>query len=187
MAKAAIFTTGLMADLSQTGLAMATMNNVAKKALYIACDEFFRDPQGFQLRFSPRAYTELGLSTRAPATIRRKMKVFGGRDLPNVSARGPRDKKKDEPHLRDLLKVRGTGYNINVSAKMSLAVAKITLPGARKQNQYGYKWEKYGRELFTLNGAQQWQAKIIMMRAVEIFRKEIFEEFARKNQVVWSA
>jgi hypothetical protein len=182
MAKAAIFTTGLMADLSQSGLAMATMNNVAKKALYIACDEFFRDPQGFQLRFSPRAYSELGLSTRAPATIRRKMKVFGGRDLPNVSPLA-----KGSAHLRDLLKVRGTGYAINVTAKGSVASAKITLPGARKQNQYGYKWEKYGRELFTLSGAQQWQAKMIMMRAVEIFRKEIFEEFARKNQVVWSA
>ena len=182
MAKATIATTGLLADLSQSGLAMKTINNVAKKALYIAIDEFFRDPQGFQLRFSPRAYTELGLSPRAPATIRRKMKVFGGRDLPNVSPMA-----KGSAHLRDLLKVRGTGYAINVTAKGSIAAAQVTLPGARKQNQYGYKWEKYGRELFTLSGAQQWQAKMIMMRAVEIFRKGIFEEFARKNQVVWSA
>jgi hypothetical protein len=182
MAKASIATTGLLADLSQSGLAMKTINDVAKKALYIAIDEFFRDPQGFQLRFSPRAYTELGLGPRAPATVRRKMKVFGGRDLPNVSPM-----RKGSAHLRELLKVRGAGYNIKVTAKGSIAAAQVTLPGARKQNQYGYKWEKYGKELFTLSGAQQWQANMIMMRAVEIFRKEIFEEFARKNQVVWSA
>lgn len=179
---ASMTSTGIMADLQSSGLAQATINRVAKMAIYLAADEFFQDPQGFQLRFSPRAYSELGLSQRAPATIRRKEKVFGGRNLPNVSPR-----KKGGSHLRELLKVRGTGYNIKSTAKMGLAEITIALPGARKQNQYGYKWEKYGRELFTLTGAQGWQAQRIIKRALEIFKEEIWKEFNKKSPVLWSA
>lgn len=173
--------TGIMAELQRSGLAQKLINRLAKNCLYLAADEFFQDPQGFQLRFSPRAYNELGLSIRASSTIKRKMKFFG-RDLPNVSPR-----KKGEPHLRDLLKVRGTGYNLKESSTAGAARIKITLPGARKQNQYGYKWQKYGEELFTLRGAQQWQAKIILSRALELFRQQVFEEFNRKTPVYWSA
>jgi hypothetical protein len=174
--------TGIMAELQASGLAQKTINDTAKMALYLAADEFFQDPQGFQLRFSPRAYTELGLSQRAPGTIRRKMKVFGGRDLPNVSPR-----RKGSAHLREILKVRGTGYNIKTIAKQGIAEITVTLPGARKQNQYGYKWEKYGKELFTLTGAQTWQAQQIMKRALEIFKEQIWQEFNKKTPVYWSA
>jgi hypothetical protein len=171
-----------MAELQHSGLAQKTINNLAKYCLYLAADEFFQDPQGFQLRFSPRAYSELGLSLRAPSTIKRKMKVFGGRDLPNVSPR-----KKAFTHLRDLLKVRGTGYNLRESATGGVARIKMTLPGARKQNQYGYKWQKYGEELFTLKGAQAWQARLILKRSMELFRQQIFEEFNKTTPVHWSA
>lgn len=179
---ASMISTGIMADLQASGLAQRTINNVAKMALYLAADEFFKDPQGFQLRFSPRAYSELGLSQRAASTTRRKMKVFGGRDLPNVSPR-----RKGEAHLREMLKVRGTGYNIKTVAKQGIAEIAVTLPGARKQNQFGYKWEKYGKELFTLSGAQGWQAQRIMKRALEIFKEEIWKEFNKKSPVHWSA
>ncbi len=172
---------GILADLQESGLALRKINKVAQYALYIACDEFFKNPQGFGLRFSPRAYSELGLSPRSSWYVKRKLKVFG-RDLPNVSPA-----RKGANHLREILKVRGSGYNLKTTAKQSVASVKITLPGARKQNQYGKNWEEYGRELLTLTGKQAWQGQIIMKRALEIFRQEIWEEFNRKNPVYWSA
>lgn len=180
--------TGVMADLQASGISQAKINKAARTALYIAADEFFQDPQGFQLRFSPRAYDVLGLSKRSGYTSRFKIKIYGGRDLPNVSARGPNNKHKGDPHLRDLLKVRGTGYNLTTTAKQGVASIKMSLPGARKQNQYGQRWsEPYGRELFNMKGAQQWQTDKIMKRAFEIFQGMIWEEFNRTTPVFWGA
>lgn len=119
---------------------------------------------GLGLRFSPRAYDVLGLTRRSDMYIKRKHKIFG-RDLPYVSP-----SKRGHVHMRDLLKFRGTGWQVRPTKRGDVVTTKMTFPGLRRLNHIRAPFGQiYRDEFLQLRGRAKHQFNAIVARANEIF------------------
>jgi hypothetical protein len=90
---------------------------------------------------------------------------------------GPRSKgQRGIPHMKDMLKVMGTGYNIGTSATQYSVKIKLTLPGARKMNQGKNRYyHDYASQLIGWEAGARWQAVKIMQVAVAGIEKQIIQ------------
>lgn len=168
--------TGFFAWAKDLNLAVGQINELARANLYVQVDRFMKDRNGFSIRFSQSAYETLRLTHRCPSTVKAKMMRFG-RDLPYVST-------KKAPlggmHLRDLLKIPGTGYNITTTSAKQVARMTLTLPGAKKLNQLSPNGkhpcpnaDAYRRELIGFYAGARWQATTILTKALDQFKAEL--------------
>jgi hypothetical protein len=129
---------------------------------------------GIGLRFSPRGWDALGLTHRGAKYEARKAKKMGGRNLPYVSP-------NNGPHMRDLLKVRGAGYNVasgRDAAGPGGVRTTLTLPGARGTLNRIAKAQGaiYRREFLQLQERARHQGTAILNEAVKLFMSKLLAE-----------
>lgn len=128
---------------------------------------------GLGMRFSERAYDVLGLSKRSEKYTKRKRRMFG-RDLPYVSP-----SKRGHIHLRDLMRFRGTGWQVRPAGRGRVVSTRLTLPGLRQLNQIRAPYGKvYRDEFLQLGGRARHQFEAIRARAHQLFFERLQAEIA---------
>lgn len=129
---------------------------------------------GLYMRFSERAYDVLGLTKRGDAYTRRKRRFFG-RDLPYRSP-----SRKGQIQMKDLLRFRGTGWQIRPAGRRTVVATKLTLPGLRQLNQIRAPFgQQYRNEFLQLGTRARHQFTAIRDRAHQIFFELLTAEIER--------
>jgi hypothetical protein len=149
------------------------MNKICRVEMYNSVKMYMvdRSDDGFQLRFTNKGFSMLGLYQRSSAYQARQERQYGQ----TIPFFGPRSKgQKGMPHMRDILKVEGTGYNIRTTSTAESIKVKLTLPGARKLNQGKTRnYHDYASQLIGWNATAKWQAFKVMKRAVDGIEQQI--------------
>ncbi len=170
-----IVLSGWFKAVDEGRLSRGTMNKICRVEMYNAVKSYMTDQSndGFQLRFKNAGFSMLWLYQRSSDYQKRQLSQYK-QTLPFF---GPRSKnQKGIPHMRDLLKVMGTGYNITPTATQYSIKIKLTLPGARKMNQgKGRYYHDYASQLIGWEAGARWQAVKIMQVAVAGIEKQIIQ------------
>lgn len=170
-----ITTSGWFKAVEDGRLARGKVNTIFRVAMYNATKDYMADnsSDGFGVRFKHEGFSLLGLYERSSAYQARQNRQYRN-TLPFF---GPRSKgQTGMPHMRDLLKVVGSGYNITPTATQYSIKIKLTLPGARKMNQGKNKYYRdYQSQLLGWDAGARWQAVKIMNIAVHNSITEIMK------------
>lgn len=168
-----IVLSGWFKAVDEGRLSRANMNKICRVEMCNSVKLYMNDrtDDGFQLRFTNKGFSMLGLYQRSSAYQARQERHYG-KTIPFF---GPRSKnQKGIPHMRDLLKVEGTGYNIRTTSTADSIKVKLTLPGARKMNQGKTRnYHDYASQLIGWNAVAKWQAVKVMQRAVDGIEQQI--------------
>lgn len=169
-----IVLSGWFKAVDEGRLSRANMNKICRVEMYNSVKMYMTDPtnDGFGLRFKHEGFSMLGLYKRSSAYQARQERQYRGLTIPFF---GPRSKgQKGMPHMRDILKVEGTGYNIRTTSTAESIKVKLTLPGARKMNQGKTRnYHDYASQLIGWNAVAKWQAVKVMQRAVDGIEQQI--------------
>ena len=170
-----VVTSGWFKALEEGKFSRSTINRIFRVQMCNATKSYMTDQSndGFQLRFKNAGFSMLGLYQRSSDYQKRQLSQYK-QTLPFF---GPRNKgQKGIPHMRDLLKVMGTGYNITPTSTQYSIKIKLTLPGARKMNQgQGKYYQDYASQLIGWNAGARWQVVQIMQTSIEKSLEEIIK------------
>jgi hypothetical protein len=168
-----IVLSGWFKAVDEGRLSRSMMNKICRVEMYNAVKSYMKDQSndGFQLRFRNAGFSMLGLYQRSSDYQKRQTAQY----KMTIPFYGPRSKgQRGIPHMKDLLKVMGTGYNIGTSATQYSVKIKLTLPGARKMNQGKNRYYMdYTKQLIGWDAGARWQAVKIMKISVENIEQQI--------------
>lgn len=172
-----IFGKGLFAWIEQNsqGVTVDRLHALMREAQHEAWMEFVTgktQSDGLPGRFSPKAWDLLGLTRRSKSYEQRKMRVFGGRDVPYTSPR-----KGGTAHMRDLLKVKGSGFNLTPRSGGDVVTTTLKLPGARILNFVrNPQGAIYRSEFLQLTARARAEGDQIRLRAQTLFWQKFTNE-----------
>jgi hypothetical protein len=180
-----IVLSGWFKAVDEGRLSRGTMNKICRVEMYNAVKSYMNDKSddGFQLRFRNAGFSMLGLYQRSSDYQKRQTAQY----KMTIPFYGPRSKgQRGIPHMKDLLKVMGTGYNITPTATQYSVKIKLTLPGARKMNQgKGRYYHDYASQLIGWEAGARWQAVKIVQVSIDRIEQQIIRH--AKQDVVYGA